>query len=244
MPENSAPRPRAHELSVPRIPQPDDVTCGPSCLLSVLSYFGYEGSFAQLKAQVPTNPDGGTLAVYLAIAAHRLGYGTKLYSYDLRVLDPTWSALSPAVIAAKLRARADGTPKLKLQAACRAYATYLEEGGSLDFSDLSADLLAGIIDRDRPIICGLNSTYLYGDPRARPDDNVDDDVHGDPVGHFLVVSGHDGGRHFTVTDPSNDAPHLGASDTYPVSARRLINAILLGIVSFDAVLLEIWPERS
>ena len=247
----NAPDASPRELIVPRFPQPDDVTCGPSALLSVLCYHGYRGSFEELKPLIPTNPDGGTLAVYLGLSALRLGYPARLYSYNLRVIDPTWSELAPEVVASKLRARAAKTPRKKLRAACEAYADFLAAGGVLDFRDLEPELLIEAVDRGRPLICGLNATYLYGDARERPENNVVDDVHGDSVGHFLVVSGHDGGRQLLVTDPAEDAPHTASEgettsegDTYAVSARRLINAILLGIISFDAVLLEISPESN
>ena len=88
----------------------------------------------------------------------------------------------------------------------------------------------------------MNATYLYQQPRelaGRPDD-----VAGDPVAHFLVVCGFDSaGETFLVRDPSSHAPH-GSDGRYGVPAQRLINAILLGIVSYGAVLLEIWPHRG
>jgi len=230
------------ELAVPRFTQPDDVTCGPTCLLSVLRYYGDQTSFAQLLELTPTNPDGGTLAVFLGQVARALGYRARLYSYNYRVVDPTWSELAPSEVRARLLRRAEVSPKPKVQAACRAYAEFLAAGGELAFADLSPELLVGALERGHPVLCGLSATYLYEQPRERPDDNATDDVGGDPVGHFLVICGYAaGGARFSVRDPFSHVPATDESGSYAVEARRLLNAILLGIVSYDAVLLEVWP---
>lgn len=229
------------ELAVPRFEQPDDVTCGPTCLMQVLRFYGDETPFERIVSHTPRNPDGGTLGVYLGTAARALGHAARIWSYNLKVFDPTWTALPPAGLQAKLHQRAAAVPKPKLQAACRAYAGFLDAGGELAFDDLSPRLLTEILDRGHPVLCGLNATYLYQFPRERPDDNEEDDVAGNPVGHFIVICGHDGAGRFQVRDPSSDVP-FSADGRYEVSARRLINAILLGIVSYDAVLLELWPE--
>ena len=81
-------------------------------------------------------------------------------------------------------------------------------------------------------------------PRERHDpvthELLDDDVAGDPVGHFVVISGYDRrGRRFTVRDPSAHAP-TNRYGRVVVEAHRLINAIMLGDLTYDAVLLELW----
>ncbi|MGE0709850.1 MAG: cysteine peptidase family C39 domain-containing protein [Planctomycetota bacterium] len=232
----------ALELAVPRFEQPDDVTCGPTCLLQVLRFYGDQVPFDRLLALTSQNPDGGTLAVYLALTARQLGYATRIHSFNLRVFDPTWAALEPPALAAKLRARAKATSDAKVWAACRAHADLIDTGGQVALVELTPDLMIDILERGHPVLCGLNATYLYRQARERPNDNEEDDVAGEPVGHFLVVCGHrDGGAHFTVRDPAKHVPY-SKDGTYDVEAPRLINAIHLGIVSFDAVLLELWPE--
>jgi hypothetical protein len=73
---------------------------------------------------------------------------------------------------------------------------------------------------------------------------VDDDVAGDPTGHFVVISGYDeGGRRLTVLDPSAHVP-ASPDGRIRVGAERLINAVLLGDVTHDAVLLEVWPPEA
>jgi hypothetical protein len=70
---------------------------------------------------------------------------------------------------------------------------------------------------------------------------VEDDVAGDAVGHFVVIVGYEHwGRRFSVRDPSAHVP-LSPDGRQVVEAQRLINAILLGDLTYDAVLLELWP---
>ena len=112
----------SRELAVPRFAQPDDVTCGPTCLLSVLRYYGDQTPFARLLELTPTNPDGGTLAVFLGQVARALGYRARLYSYNYRVVDPSWRGLDSDDVRARLLRRAEVSPKPKVQAKGHAHA--------------------------------------------------------------------------------------------------------------------------
>jgi hypothetical protein len=103
------------------------------------------------------------------------------------------------------------------------------------FAELTQELLAGILAKGHPVLTGLNATYLYGTPREYRDEY--DDVRGEPVGHFVVISGYYpvSGR-FIVRDPSSHIP-FSRTGKYSVEAQRLISAILLGDVTYDGVLL-------
>jgi hypothetical protein len=69
-------------------------------------------------------------------------------------------------------------------------------------------------------------------------------VRGDPTGHFVVISGYEHwGRRLVVRDPFEHVPD-SADGRLVVDAERLTNAILLGDVTYDAVLLEVWPARE
>ena len=64
------------------------------------------------------------------------------------------------------------------------------------------------------------------------------------TGHFVVIVGYEHwGRRFSVRDPSEHVP-LAADGRQVVDAQRLINAILLGDLTYDAVLLELWPRAE
>jgi hypothetical protein len=244
--------PEALLLDVPPLRQPDDVSCGPTCLFKVLRGYGDPRSFDEIATAVRRNDDGGTLGVFVGLAALALGYEATIYSYNLRVYDPTWSHLTSAQLADKLsqRARAiaesaaNNAGELKLSQAVDAYARFVREGGQVLFDDLTDELLVSLLDTGRPIVCGLSATYLYQTPREDPRTGTIDDVGGEPAGHFLVVCGYrQHGRHFVVSDPYRHLP-MTVTGTYEVGARRLINAILLGDVSYDGVLVVVSPRNT
>lgn len=236
----------AHDLPLQRFLQPDDVTCGPTCLRKVYNFYGIDPGLEEILREIDRNEDGGTLAVYLAISALRRGFRARIFSYDLRIFDPTWKGLGRRELRAKIDARLPYLRQAKARRAGEAYLEYLRLGGSLGFNELTPRLLKQILDRDHPILAGLSATYLYRMPRERhlpgTHEMVEDDVAGDPVGHFIVVSGYERwGRRFIVRDPSEHVP-VSPDGRLVVEAQRLINAILLGDLTYDAVLLELWPE--
>lgn len=235
---------RAHELRVQRFVQPDDVTCGPTCLRKVYSFYGMDIELEDLISSLERNEDGGTLAVFLGISALQRGFRARIYSYDLRIFDPTWFALPPDQLREKIHGRFPYLADSQRLRAARAYIRFLEMGGELAFEELTPGLMKSIIDREHPILAGLSATYLYRHSRERWDDIlerlIDDDVRGEPTGHFVVISGYEQwGRRLVVLDPFEYPSIDGGRQC--VDASRLINAILLGDVTYDAVLLEVWP---
>lgn len=238
----SSNHPEALLLDVPALRQPDDFSCGPTCLFKVLRGFGDQRRFEEVDALVRRTDNGGTLGVFVGQAAIDLGYEATIYSYNLRVCDPTWSVLPPPQLADKLAARAAVVQEPKLRDAIDAYSKFVRSGGHVRFDDLSVELLVALLDAGHPIMCGLSATYLYQTPRENPQTNGIDDVAGEPEGHFLVVCGYrQHGRHFIVSDPYRGLP-MTVTGTYEVGAQRLLNAILLGDVTHDGVLLVVAPR--
>ena len=237
----------AHELRVQRFLQPDDVTCGPTCLRNVYDFYGLRVDADAVLGEIDRNEDGGTLAVFLGIAGLRRGFGARIYTYDLRIFDPTWHALPMGALAEKIHDRFPHLRDSKRLRAARAYLDFLGMGGELAFDELTPGLLKRIIDREHPVLAGLSATHLYRYARERHLDDgtlVEDDVAGQPTGHFVVIVGYEHwGRRFSVRDPSRHVP-LAPDGRQVVDAQRLINAILLGDVTYDAVLLELWPREA
>jgi hypothetical protein len=239
----------AHELRLERFTQPDDVTCGPTCLRKVFLHFGLDVPLETVIGEIDRNDDGGTMAVFLGLAALERGFAARIYSYDLRIFDPTWEGLEMEALAGKIRQRIPHLAHPQVRRSASAYLDFLERGGSLGFEELTPTLLKGILNRDHPILAGLSATHLYRFPRERHDpithELIDDDVAGDPTGHFVVISGYEQwGRRFVVLDPSAHVPQTGDGRVV-VDAQRLINSILLGDLTYDAVLLELWrPGRE
>jgi len=221
--------------------QPDDATCGPTCLHAVYRHYGDTVPLATLTSEVSYLPSGGTLAVLLACHALERGYSAVIYSYNLQVFDPTWFKLESDEMDRKLVARLASKRDPKLTAAVDGYRRYLELGGKVVHEVLSEDLLARLLREHGPLLTGLSATYLYDCPREI--DGRYDDVAGEPAGHFVVLHNYDESTHSVdVADPLASNPRSPLPN-YRVSARRLIASILLGIVTYDANLLLIEPPR-
>ena len=228
-------------LQVPRFEQPDDVTCGPTCLAQVYSYYGRSVALPEVIEATQRNPDGGTLAVYLGIRALRDGFAAQIYSYNLRVFDPTWSKLGREALSAKLHQRLQTVTSEKLKRTISGYIDYMRLDGQLGFAELTPKLIIRMLARGQPVITGLNATHLYQTQREYA--NEYDDVRGDPVGHFVVISGYYARTNrFVISDPSPHIP-FSRTGTYTVKADRLIAATLLGDLTYDAVLLAVRPRR-
>jgi hypothetical protein len=106
--------------------------------------------------------------------------------------------------------------------------------------DLSGRLIRRILRRGLPVITGLSATYLYRVTREYAD-GLRDDVGGAPVGHFVVIAGHDERqRSLLVVDPYQPTPY-GPKRAYWMNIDRAVGAILLGIVTHDANLLVLHP---
>lgn len=220
--------------------QPDDTTCGPTCLHAVYEYFGDAISLQQVIREVESLEGGGTLAVLLGNHALKRGYKVRIYTYNLHVFDPTWFAENDS-LADKLKAQAAAKNNARLSFATQGYLEFLENGGRLHFEDLTIGLIRKFLRKSIPILTGLSSTYLYRAARENPDNNREDDVAGIPTGHFVVLCGYDKEkRDVLVADPYQKNPVSG-DQYYMVSIARLLGAVLLGILTHDANLLVIEP---
>ncbi len=222
--------------------QPSDSSCGATCLHAVYEYFGRSLPLRQLVQEVPELPQGGTLAVTLALHALRRGFRAKLFTYNLQVFDPTW--FEPGVdVPAKLRAQRNAKRNAKLRGATEHYLEFLELGGEVRFEELTGALLRRYLKRGIPILTGLSSTYLYRSARELDSGEVDD-VGGGPVGHFVVLHGyHPEDREVHVADPWHPNP-VSPDPNYWVDIGRVLNSILLGIVTYDANLLVLEPPSE
>ena len=231
-----------HLLELPMHQQPDDTTCGPTCLHAVYRYYGDEIALDEVIAGVSRLENGGTLAVLLGSHALRRGYRATIYTYNLHVFDPTWFSPGAPPLLDRLEQMASLRREPKLRATVRAYAEYVRLGGRIEFRDLTANLLRRYLKRGAPILTGLSSTFLYRASRELPDTNRADDLQGLPVGHFVVLRGYrEGSRETLVADPWRPSP-MSETGTYWVPLSRLINSILLGIITYDANLLVIEPR--
>lgn len=235
--------PVTQRLPVEILPQPDETTCGPTCLHAIYRYWGDDEPLDGIIARMRKFEQGGTFAVFLACDALRRGYEATIYTYNLMVFDPTWFA--PGVdIAERLRQQQEVKKEHRLQQVTEGYVEFLSLGGRLRLTDLSPHLIRGLLRRNLPILTGLSSTYLYRAAREYGPHDEPDDVRGAPAGHFVVMAGYNRkNRTVLVSDPYE--PHqYGSSLEYWVSIDRVVGAVLLGIVTHDANLLVINPPRQ
>lgn len=222
-------------------PQPDDTTCGPTCLRAVYQYFGDDVDLTAIANDITSLNHGGTLAVCLGIHALNRQYRCQIYTYNLEIFDPTWFVLPQNQIIDKLTARLEFTESPRRILAMQAYRNFLQLGGKIHMKDLKASVIRKFLAKGVPIITGLSSTYLYQTFREIPETCADDDIRGEPSGHFVVVTGYDPvSRNVEVADPWIEHP-FGPGLNYKVSFDRLINSILLGVITYDANLLIIEP---
>ena len=229
------------ELSIH--PQPDDSTCGPTCLHAIYKYFGDTISLDQVISEVPSLEGGGTLGVMLANHALARGYKASIYTYNLIIFDPTWFDGKTA-IEDKLAQRAECCDDAKQRLAISQYRQFLQHGGKLLLQDLERSLLRHFLKRGLPLLTGLNSTFLYRTMRVYGPRMQDDDVRGDVVGHFVVLHGyHRDRKTIMVADPYKDNPY-SRNHLYEAELDRVIGAILLGVMTYDANFVIIEPAAS
>lgn len=231
-----------HQLRLSVLPQPNNTTCGPTCLHAVYRYWDFELPLQEVIDTVEPLPEGGTLAVRLAIHALKRGFRAEIYTYNLQIFDPTWfSPHTDVNLSERLLEQRQHKRSGKLTLATDNYLEFLRLGGKLLYENLDAKLLRRFLRRGVPVLTGLSATHLYDCAREFNDDY--DDVRGSPSGHFVVLHGYDPKtREVSVADPLHDNPRFG-SQYYRVAINRLTASILLGILTYDANLLVITPKK-
>ena len=230
--------------------QPDDETCGATCLHSIYNYYGLNISIQSIIENLERSLSGGTLAAFLGAHALRQGFDSTIYINNLNVFDPSWfthGEIRPEKLYAKLDAQMVHKHDPDIVQSCTAYKQYLQLGGHVRFKTLSVKLLQTYFDKKTPVLTGLSATYLYSSARELyTSDGVSiyDDIRGTPCGHFVVLCGYDEKKkRVVVADPHRENP-LSHNNYYTVSSHHLINAIMLGVLTYDANLLIIEPKGN
>lgn len=228
-------------------PQPDDTTCGPTCLHAIYRYFDDSIDLNQVISEVTNLETGGTLAVYLACHALGRGFKATIYTYNLQLFDPTWFVSDGPKISEKLNQQLQYKNRdFLLRTATNAHLKFLELGGQLRFEVLTPGLIRKYLKREVPILTGLNATYLYNSSREYVERNhlVYDDIRGASTGHFVLLAGYDKvSRNVLIADPFKSNP-LYLRQHYEVNIYRLVCSIMLGVVTYDDNLLVIEPRKK
>jgi len=231
-------------LQLDILPQPDDTTCGPTCLHAVYRYYGEDLPLDRVITEARSLEGGGTLAVFLACHALRRGFRARIYTYNLQVFDPTWFVPERRDLRERLRAQLQYKDTPRLRTATQGYLEFLELGGELRYEELTTKLIRRYLKRETPILTGLSATYLYQSAREYGPLDEHDDLRGEPAGHFVVLSGYKKkARLVAIADPLHPNP-LAPSQYYEVAIDRVLSAILLGVLTHDANLLVIESPRG
>jgi len=224
--------------------QPDETTCGPTCLHAVYRFYKDELDLHQVIGEVHKFEEGGTLAVWLGCHALQRGYEALLYTCNLQLFDPTWFAKENANLYKKLEKQMHYKKDRKLKRASKAFMDFLKLGGQVKLEDLTRDLIRRYLSQGLPILTGLSSTFLYRCEREYGPDSILDDIKGEPQGHFVILCGYNKEtKGILIADPWGKNPY-SPSFKYEVPIDRVICAILLGILTYDANFLIIRPKRS
>lgn len=228
-------------MDIKILSQPDDVTCGPTSLHAVYEYLGYKIPLKKLISEIEFLEEGGTLGVFLGIDALKRGFKVTIYSYNLKIFDPTWAKLKMPELREKLSQLKKAKTAPKLRKAAEAYIRFIDLGGIVATSDLRAAMFQKYFKEGVPVLCGLSATYLYQCKREFTDENdraVFDDIHGDPCGHFVVTYGLDEKKQFLIADPDGTNP-TSKGPYYKVDKFRFLHSILLGVMTYDGNVLVV-----
>lgn len=229
--------------------QPDDESCGPTCLHAIYEHYGLDITYDKVKADVERSISGGTLAPMLGKHALKNGFKVTLYVNHLQLYDPSWftdGRVEPQHLKDKMMLQMRYKRNRFLARGTHSVLDFLTLGGEIRFETLTVDLLRRYLDAKTPILTGLSSTYLYNSKRelfTKEGKSVSDDVRGFPCGHFVVLSGYKPKEHEVVVADPYKANPLSGNHYYSVDANRLINAIMLGVVTLDGNLLIIEPKK-
>jgi hypothetical protein len=230
--------------------QPDDESCGPTSLHAIYKFYGLDIPLDEIIKGVDRSLSGGTLASMLGKHALQNGFQTRLYSYNLNIFDPTWFEHGHAdneFLIERLTTQMEYKNYPDVTKESLAYINYLKLNGTICLDSLNVELLKKYFTRGIPILTALSATYLYRSAREyfTPEGkSVYDDIRGTPCGHFVVLCGYDAKkRHVIIADPHAKNP-LFHNNYYKVSINRLINSIMLGVLTYDANLLIIEPKEK
>ena len=237
-------------INIQMCKQPDDETCGPTSLHAIYRYYGKDISLNKVIAGIKRSESGGTYCAYLGEHALNHGFNATIYVNNTTIFDPSWFTKTKAsneMLLKKIRAQRELKKSPKMSIVSLAFESFLEAGGCIRFKTLDTKFFKDYFDKNIPVLTGLNATYLYRTRRecyTEDGHSFFDDIMGEPTGHFVVLCGYtEKKRQVLIADPFKKAPLCSDNSLqYKVSMSRLINAILLGVVTYDANVLIIEPK--
>lgn len=230
-------------LPLSLVRQPDGTSCGPTALMALAASRGDVRPLDHWLTRVPREPNGGTFAATLAWVALQMGHSPILTTCNLEVFDPTWFPDTGKRLCRRLEQRLKRLPPGRCRANGRAFLRYVKAGGRLQWKAPSDEDFIRALNRGQVILTGLSQTWLHQESREWDHDGRPDAIHGSPVGHFVLIHGHDPAKNtFLVADPLGGP---GTRDRHRwITATRLISSIFLGLSTHDTDSIRLDEPRT
>jgi len=235
-------------LNIPRIKQTDKA-CGPTALLQVLKYYGFQKTLNELipelkipEEEVKTQGYAeGTIGLY----ALDQGFNVKMISYDTKRFDPTWN-YNREEIHTNLERQLEFLELATEDDFLNGYASEYKKittlrlvdfmkhkNAEIEFKPISMKLIEDYLLKKIPVIAIVNTCLFYSSKRRYK--GTKDEIKGKEYGHVIVISGFDD-YNYEITDPDDDFEKLGK---FKIEKNKLINCI----VQYGPVLLIIYPKN-
>ena len=171
--------------------QPNETTCGPTCLHAIYDYYEDAVPLEQVIAETPMIDNGGTYAPFLGCHALKRGYTATMYTWDLMMFDPSWFAAGAPPMVDRLTQQAElkSDPRVQRRIARVSRIRRTRRRRSVSAISPRRSCAASCAAACR---CSrdFSSTYLYRMRREFGPNDKPDDLRGEPAGHFVVLSGY------------------------------------------------------
>jgi peptidase C39-like protein len=230
---------KEYDLPIRSEIQPDDTSCGISCLKMLLAFHGISLSFDEMREIIPPLPDIGLYDSHVGKAALDLGFSVTIYSYNYTIFHPLWNHLTRKDLIRHLSTKNKSSMTPLQEFATKSYIEFMEAGGEVLFYPLSKELLLAFFEKGLPVMVALDMCFLYDsmvyyenttEPRAT---------------HFVVLHGYNPENNtFRISDPWHSIPLPNNMGQFSLDADRVINAIFLGQNRNDAAVVVIQKNNQ
>lgn len=231
--------------------QPTNTTCSPTALSILLEHYGKVLGPLEIEKMVPqcVNDKGekiGTIGQQLATWCISNGFAVTMYTFDVQVIDQSWSKLEKDTLLERMKLRKSGwvVPGMGdewTQQYAQSYIDFVEAGGKLIILPALSSKLMYELLRTGPFLPCVSFSTLYGVGRSSNTGEIEsnlDDVNGRAVNHSIVVYGNDESGNFLIADPWQK-PGL-----HTIEPERLIAAISTAQIECDNLLFQIQPNSG
>ena len=222
-------------LNVPRYKQPP-MECGPTCLKEVFDFYNYKIDLKTIIKGTKSEKKYIDWDYKLGLFALKCGFKVDVYTLTTDIFDPTWYNFKKDVLLKQLKKRLNFVSKNNkkdvkdgyiwwwYKPALESIIKFIKAGGNIKFVPISKNLIIKLLKKGIPIIAPLNSTLIYKIRRVYR--NNFDDIKGEYVGHFIVISGYDSRKDkFILVDSDRMADKR--KGIIKVDADLLINSIIM-----------------